>query len=83
MPAALAARTTAVAIVLDSLDEAGTAGDTHEAARIARELLQPLSTLPWVRVVVGTRRPQIPSLEHAVHVLDLDDSGLPSLPVRD
>ncbi|WP_329437918.1 caspase family protein [Streptomyces canus] len=73
--AALAARTTAVAIVLDSLDEAGTAGDTHEAARIARELLQPLSTLPWVRLIVGTRRPQIPSLGHAVHILDLDDSG--------
>ncbi|WP_406315676.1 caspase family protein [Streptomyces sp. NBC_00118] len=69
---ALSARTSPVAVVVDSLDEAGAAGDTRESQRIARELLQPLSTLPAVRLVVGTRRPQIPSLGHAVHVLDLD-----------
>ncbi|MFH8737213.1 caspase family protein [Streptomyces sp. NPDC017964] len=69
---ALSARTTPVAVVVDSLDEAGTAGDTQESRRIASELLKPLSTLPSVRLVVGTRRPQIPSLGHAVHVLDLD-----------
>ncbi|MFG2660164.1 caspase family protein [Streptomyces sp. NPDC048425] len=68
----LSARTAPVAVLVDSLDEAGTAGDTRESQRIARELLQPLSTLPAVRLVVGTRRPQIPSLGHAVHVLDLD-----------
>ncbi|MGW7261346.1 caspase family protein [Streptomyces sp. NPDC054834] len=70
--AAMVTRTTAVAVVVDSLDEAGTAGDSREAARIARDLLQPLSTLPAVRLVVGTRRPQISSLGHAVHILDLD-----------
>ncbi|MGX1671049.1 caspase family protein [Streptomyces sp. NPDC055400] len=69
---ALSARTTPVAVVVDSLDEAGTAGDAQESRRIARELLQPLSALPSVRLVVGTRRPQIPSLGHAVHILDLD-----------
>ncbi|WP_432040770.1 caspase family protein [Streptomyces chartreusis] len=70
--AAIAARTTPVAVVVDSLDEAGTAGDTQEGNRIARELLQPLSVLPPVRLIVGTRRPQIPSLGHAVHLIDLD-----------
>ncbi|MFB7708962.1 caspase family protein [Streptomyces sp. NPDC056105] len=69
---ALSARTTPVSVVVDSLDESGTAGDAQESRRIARELLQPLSTLPSVRLVVGTRRPQIPSLGHAVHILDLD-----------
>lgn len=69
---ALSARTTPVAVVVDSLDEAGTAGDAQESRRIARELLQPLCALPSVRLVVGTRRPQIPSLGHAVHILDLD-----------
>ncbi|WP_330279286.1 caspase family protein [Streptomyces sp. NBC_00569] len=70
--AALSGRTAPVAVVVDSLDEAGAAGDAQESRRIARELLQPLSTLPAVRLVVGTRRPQVPSLGHAVHVLDLD-----------
>ncbi|MFE1444144.1 caspase family protein, partial [Streptomyces sp. NPDC058739] len=70
---ALADRTEPVAVVVDSLDEAGTAGDTREANRIARELLQPLATLPPVRLVVGTRRPQIRALGHAVHVIDLDE----------
>ncbi|WP_328920772.1 caspase family protein [Streptomyces sp. NBC_00208] len=69
---AVAIRTTPLAVVVDSLDEAGTAGDTREGNRIARELLQPLSTLSPVRLVVGTRRPQIPSLGHAVHLIDLD-----------
>lgn len=54
------------------VDEAGTTGDAQQSRRIARELLQPLSALPAVRLVVGTRRAQIPSLRHAVRVLDLD-----------
>ncbi|WP_345602230.1 caspase family protein [Streptomyces chumphonensis] len=70
--AAMADRTTPVAVVVDSLDEAGTAGDTREGNRIARELLHPLSFLPPVRLVVGTRRPQVPSLGHAIQVIDLD-----------
>ena len=72
---ALAARTTPVAVIVDSLDEAGTAGDTREGNRTARELLQPLSTLPPVRLIIGTRRPPIPSLGHAVQVIDLDEPG--------
>ncbi|MER7763061.1 caspase family protein [Streptomyces sp. NPDC097619] len=70
--AALGERTVPVAVVVDSLDEAGTAGDPAESNRIARELLQPLSGLPAVRLVVGTRRPQIQALGRAVHVIDLD-----------
>ncbi|WP_105968433.1 caspase family protein [Streptomyces geranii] len=70
--AALGARTEPVAIVVDSLDEAGTAGDARESLRVARELLQPLSMLPSVRLVIGTRRPQIRALGRAVHLIDLD-----------
>ncbi|MFE2733909.1 caspase family protein [Streptomyces sp. NPDC059349] len=72
--AAASTRTEPIAVLLDSLDEAGTAGDAQESRRIAHELLQPLSTLPAVRLIVGTRRPQIPSLGHAIRVLDLDTS---------
>ncbi|MFE6840782.1 caspase family protein, partial [Streptomyces sp. NPDC057705] len=72
--AALGARTVPVAVVVDSLDEAGTAGDPQESNRIARELFQPLSALPPVRLVVGTRRPQISAIGHAVRVIDLDQS---------
>ncbi|MET7687477.1 caspase family protein [Streptomyces sp. NPDC005483] len=68
----LGERSDRVVVVIDSLDEAGTAGDQSEGRRIARELLQPLSALPAVRLVVGTRRDLIPSLGQAVEVLDLD-----------
>ncbi|MFJ6558593.1 caspase family protein [Streptomyces sp. NPDC091412] len=69
---ALGDRTQPVVIVVDALDEAGTAGDAAEGNRIARDFLQPLSTLPSVRLVIGTRRPQIPALGRAVITLDLD-----------
>ncbi|MGA5652655.1 caspase family protein [Streptomyces seoulensis] len=69
---ALGERTQPVVIVVDALDEAGTAGDATEGNRIAREFLQPLSTLPSVRLVIGTRRPLIPALGRAVVTLDLD-----------
>lgn len=69
---ALGERTQPVVVVVDALDEAGTAGDTVEGKRIAREFLQPLSTLPSVRLVIGTRRPLIPALGRAVVTLDLD-----------
>ncbi|MFE6826601.1 SAV_2336 N-terminal domain-related protein [Streptomyces sp. NPDC057690] len=72
---ALAARTAPVGIVVDSLDGAGTADTPEEGNRIARELLQPLSTMPLVRLIVGTRRPQIPALGPAVAVIDLDEPG--------
>jgi hypothetical protein len=68
---ALAARTDPVAVVVDSLDEAGIAGDAGESLRVARELLQPLSVMPSVRLVIGTRSPQIRALGHAVLVIDL------------
>ncbi|MGA5203217.1 caspase family protein [Streptomyces variegatus] len=69
---ALGERERPIAVLIDALDEAGTAGDAAEGARIARELLQPLSVLPAVRLVVGTRRPLIPALGRAVDVIDLD-----------
>ncbi|PKV84274.1 caspase family protein [Streptomyces sp. TLI_146] len=68
----LGTRTDQVAVVVDSLDEAGTAGDARESLRVARELLQPLSVLPSVRLVIGTRHPQIRALGQAVHLIDLD-----------
>ncbi|MFF5304857.1 caspase family protein, partial [Streptomyces sp. NPDC013161] len=68
----LGTRTDPVAVVVDSLDEAGTAGDARESLRVARELLQPLSVMPSVRLVIGTRHPQIRALGHAVHLIDLD-----------
>ncbi|WP_158854075.1 caspase family protein [Saccharothrix deserti] len=66
-----------VVIVLDALDEAGsgTAADTGgkgEPRRIARELLRPLSEVPGVRLLVGTRRELVGSLGASMHVLDLD-----------
>ncbi|MGP4008359.1 caspase family protein [Streptomyces sp. 4N124] len=69
---ALGERTDRIVIVIDSLDEAGTAGDPTEGRRIARELLQPLSAMSAVRLIVGTRRDLIPALGQAVEVLDLD-----------
>ncbi|MFB7311148.1 caspase family protein, partial [Streptomyces sp. NPDC056192] len=69
---ALGERSRPIVIVVDALDEAGTAGETTEGTRIARELLQPLSTLPSVRLIVGTRRPLIPALGRATVALDLD-----------
>ena len=68
----LGERTDEIVIVIDSLDEAGTAGDPTEGRRIARELLQPLSAMSSVRLIVGTRRDLIPMLGQAVEVLDLD-----------
>ncbi|MFF4018074.1 caspase family protein [Streptomyces sp. NPDC001843] len=69
----LGERAQPVVVVIDALDEAGTAGDTAEGNRIAREFLQPLSTLPSVRLIVGTRRPLIPAVGRAVVTLDLDE----------
>ena len=69
---ALGERSDRIVIVVDSLDEAGTAGDQTEGRRIARELLQPLSAMSAVRLIVGTRRDLIPALGQAVEVLDLD-----------
>ncbi|MET9853089.1 caspase family protein [Streptomyces sp. NPDC006450] len=64
---ALGARADPLVILLDSLDE------TPDAGRIATDLVGPLSLLPGVRVVVGTRRHQLGSLGPAVRVVDLDE----------
>jgi hypothetical protein len=66
-----------VVIVIDALDEAGsgTAADAAgrgEPRRIARELLRPMSEIPGVRLLIGTRRELASSLGPAVTVLDLD-----------
>jgi WD40 repeat protein len=69
----LAGRKAPLTLVVDALDEAGTSGASYEPARIARELLQPLTSLPTIRLVVGARRPVIPALGKAVVVIDLDE----------
>ncbi|MFG2330332.1 caspase family protein [Streptomyces sp. NPDC048604] len=71
---ALGGRSDTVTVLVDALDEAGTGGDSTEADRIARTLLRPLSTMPAVRLVIGTRRPQLTPLGKAVEVIDLDES---------
>lgn len=67
-----------IVIVLDALDEAGSgtaadAGGKGEPRRIARELLRPLSEVPGVRLLVGTRPELVSSLGLSMHVLNLDD----------
>ncbi|MDC0773746.1 caspase family protein [Streptomyces sp. HD] len=71
----LADRRRPLRIVVDSLDEAGPAGDKAEARRIAWELLRPLAAVACVRLVVGSRRELLPHLGGQVPVIDLDDSG--------
>ncbi|MEU1850551.1 caspase family protein [Streptomyces sp. NPDC019990] len=64
--AALAARTDPVVIMLDGLDEAS------ESGRIIADVIEPLATLPAVRLIVGTRRSLIAALGGDAHVIDLD-----------
>ncbi|WP_327319758.1 caspase family protein [Streptomyces sp. NBC_01235] len=70
---ALAERRRPFRVVVDSLDEAGSAGDKAEARRIAWELLRPLGAVACVRLVVGSRRELLPHLGDRVPVVDLDD----------
>ncbi len=65
-------RSTTFTLLVDALDEAGVVGDQSEAMMIARELLRPMSSLPKVRLIVGTRRGPLPALGTAVEVIDLD-----------
>jgi WD40 repeat protein len=65
-------------IVVDALDEAGSgtsadAGGKGEPRRIARELLRPISEVPGVRLLVGTRPELISSLGTGMEVCNLDD----------
>ncbi|MFD0167590.1 caspase family protein [Streptomyces decoyicus] len=70
--AALAKRETPFRVVVDSLDEAGPAGDKAEARRIAWELLRPLGEVPCVRLVIGSRRELLLHIGANAAVLDLD-----------
>ncbi|MFE0044682.1 caspase family protein [Streptomyces albireticuli] len=60
-------------IIVDSLDEAGSAGDKAEARRIAWELLRPLAAVTCVRLVVGSRRELLPHLGGHMPLIDLDE----------
>jgi WD40 repeat protein len=68
-----AQRPTPLVVVVDALDEAGTAGDPTEGARIGRELLRPMTSMVSVRLIIGTRDPLIGTLGCAVTVINLDD----------
>ncbi|MGP8297651.1 caspase family protein [Streptomyces inhibens] len=70
--AALAERQNPFRIVVDSLDEAGPAGDKAEARRIAWELLRPLGEVPCVRLVVGSRSELLLHIGANAAVIDLD-----------
>ncbi|MGW0189631.1 caspase family protein [Streptomyces sp. NPDC003362] len=70
---ALAELSAPVTVLVDALDEAGAAGDVREGRLIARQLLRPMSALPTVRLVVGTRRSLLDALGEAVEVIDLDE----------
>lgn len=71
---ALATHRAPLRIVVDALDEAGTAGSTDaEPERIAAHLLRPLSELPHVHILIGTRPRAVPALGPGFNRLDLDD----------
>lgn len=59
-------------IVVDSLDEAGPAGDKVEARRIAWDLLRPLGDVPCVRLVIGSRRELLSYIGEHLSSIDLD-----------
>lgn len=63
----LAERTTPLTVIVDALDQA------IESTQIAHKLLEPLTTLPALRLIIGTRRQLLPELGQAVQVIDLDD----------
>ncbi|PWG11655.1 hypothetical protein DF268_20920 [Streptomyces sp. V2] len=67
-------------IVVDAVDEAGSdtaadAGGHGEPRRITRELLRPLSEIPGVRLLVGTRPELVGPLGATFHPIDLDRPG--------
>ncbi|MFJ4895188.1 caspase family protein [Streptomyces sp. NPDC088788] len=71
--AALTSRTDPLVVVVDALDEAGTATGNTEPHRIAAALLAPLSQLPCVRLLVGTRPHVLDALGSEFACLDLDE----------
>ncbi|MFF7934811.1 caspase family protein [Streptomyces sp. NPDC007940] len=71
---------TPVVIVVDAVDEAGSdtaadAGGHGEPRRITRELLRPMSEIPGVRLLVGTRHELVTPLGPTFHCIDLDRPG--------
>jgi WD40 repeat protein len=68
----LAAAARPMTVVIDALDEAGATGDLDGARQLIAVLLRPLSLLPGVRLLVGTRRPLVPALSAESVVIDLD-----------
>ncbi|WP_433591484.1 caspase family protein [Nocardia sp. CA-145437] len=69
----LASRSAPFRILIDSLDEAGPAGDKAESRRIAWELLRPLGAVPCVRLVVGSRSELLPHIGEKLRCIDLDE----------
>jgi hypothetical protein len=73
---ALAERSEPLVLVIDALDEAGTAsgdGRGGEAEHIASVLLAPLAEIPCVRLLVGARPRVVEALGRRFTTLDLDD----------
>ncbi|MBB5858156.1 NACHT domain-containing protein [Amycolatopsis umgeniensis] len=64
----LSVRDTPLLVIVDGLDEAPDSG--HFA-----RMLRPFTTLPEVRLVIGSRRPLLPELGTGVAVIDLDAAG--------
>ncbi len=71
--AALASRTEPLVVVVDALDEAGTATGDAEPHRIAAALLAPLSQLSCVRLLVGARPHMRDVLGSEFACLNLDE----------
>ncbi|MFJ8863842.1 caspase family protein [Streptomyces sp. NPDC102451] len=71
--AALTVRAEPLVLVVDALDEAGTAAGDVEPHRIAAALLVPLSQLPCIRVLVGARPHVRNALGNEFVSLDLDE----------
>ncbi|WP_162688623.1 MULTISPECIES: caspase family protein [unclassified Streptomyces] len=65
---ALGARTDPVVVLLDALDEF----EPDEYRRVVADLVRPLTSLPAVRLIIGTRRAQLAELGAPVDVIDLD-----------
>ncbi|MFI6307572.1 caspase family protein [Amycolatopsis thailandensis] len=67
-------------VLVDALDEAGSgtaadAGGKGEPRRIARQFLRPLAEIPYLRLLVGTRRELAASLGGDVKIIDLDHTS--------
>ncbi|MCX4797642.1 NACHT and WD repeat domain-containing protein [Streptomyces sp. NBC_01242] len=69
---ALSYRQAPFRVVIDSIDEAGPAGDKVEARRIAWDLLRPLADVPCVRLVIGSRRELLSHFGEHLSSIDLD-----------